>query len=452
MIDEDAPGYDLTTEIQLLGTVMAAPDQCRGLFLSLPPEAWLDSRTRAVAAIITAMLKAGEFVNPATVRVQAQNAGARLGDKAGERDFVLECFTQSQPVSAAPLLADRVRNLAACREFDNLGVGLQQRGGSAWVTGIETADVETYLAFAKEKIDRIEQMMLGGRKSDRPKRFGEVLDEFWPWVDAPAEEKRTIATPWEPLNDALSGGLQPGRSYLFAGRPGGGKSLALTNIARCAADSGHPSVIFSAEMGAMEVAGRILADGADAEYGQITRRALDDWNRGKVSTYAQKAHGMPLWISDKSPVTIDQIRTFARQLKRQSDGLDVVFVDYVQLLSPTDSRQHRERQIADISWGLKMMAKELDVAVVSACQLNRSSVKDNRPPTIADLRESGALEQDSDVVVLLHHPMLDNKPTGEIQFILGKNRGGVQGVTISLDFKGYRAQIAAPRRDNASVR
>ncbi|WP_280393111.1 DnaB-like helicase C-terminal domain-containing protein [Nocardia wallacei] len=291
-------------------------------------------------------------------------------------------------------------------------------------------------AFAYRQLDEATAV---SDATPRLRKFASILDDWWEWVDAPPTRVRTIPTPWPELDDLLAGGLQAGRSYLFAGRPGGGKSLALTNFAAYAAALGRPGALFSVEMGVMEIASRILAAGGRAEYGQVTGRRLDDYNRGKIAAYAVEVEDMPLWVSDQAPITIDQIRAQARALKR-SNGLDFVAVDYVQLLRATDSRQPRERQIADISWGLKTLAKELDVAVVSACQLNRGPAKEKRPPTIAELRESGALEQDSDVVILLHHNLADGQPSGLVDLIVGKNRTGKLS-TITLPWRGYQARL-----------
>jgi len=300
-----------------------------------------------------------------------------------------------------------------------------------------TVPVEEAAAFAYQQLDAA--TATPEDKGPRLKRFGDMLDDWWEWVDAPPAQVRTIPTPWPELDDLLAGGLQPGRSYLFAGRPGGGKSLALTNFAAYAAAQGHPGALFSVEMGTMEIMSRILAAGSQAEYGQVSARNLDDWNRGRIAKYSIDVETMPLWVSDQAAITIDQVRAQARALKR-ANGLDFVAVDYVQLLRAADSRQPRERQIAEISWGLKTMAKELDVAVISACQLNRGPAKEKRPPTIAELRESGALEQDSDVVILLHHNLMEGQPTGEVDLIVGKNRTGKLS-TITLPFRGYQARI-----------
>lgn len=436
-----AARYDDSPERQVLGAMMRTPARVRDEFASIWPEAWYTEQARELAALLARMLDGGMHIDAKTVHAEALNRG--LVPKRVDGQFIAACFTTAAIPEAVPVLAERIRNLATCRKLQEVGARLAQRAGSTWAAGGDKEDIDEHVAYLKAAIDEIDGRAGGDRKNDGPRLIGEWIDEWWPWLDAPAEKLRSIPTPWDSLNDYLSGGIHPGRSYLFAARPGSGKSLALTNIAAHAAENGHPGVLFSAEMGGLEVVGRILAAGGRAEYGQIARRSLDDYNRGKVAKYAQTAHGIPLRLSDKAPITINQIRAHARRLKNSREGLHFVAVDYVQLLNPADPKLARERQIADISWGLKTMAKELDVAVISACQLNRNAARDKRPPTIAELRESGALEQDSDTVVLLHHRLgAGDQPTGEVDFIIGKNRAGKLG-SVTLDFRGYQARIGS---------
>jgi len=296
-----------------------------------------------------------------------------------------------------------------------------------------TSSVDELVANLYRHLDKASAVKV----SEHVRKFDSLVDEWWDWVDAPIAQQRTIRTPWPELDEVLAGGLHPGRSYLIAGRPGGGKSLGLTNIAAYAAGNGHKGILFSVEMGRMEITSRIMAAGATAEYGQITRRSMTDVTRGRVAAFASDASGMPLWISDQAALTIEQITAEARKLKA-SGGLDFVAVDYAQLLKPSDSRATRERQIAMISWGLKTLSNQLDVAVITACQLNRGASKEDRPPTIAELRESGSLEQDADVVILLHHEKRDGNPSGEIQLILGKNRTG----SLTTVYQPWRAHYA----------
>ena len=270
--------------------------------------------------------------------------------------------------------------------------------------------------------------------------FDDLMLEWWEYLETPAAERDILQTPWPELDDVISGGFHKGRSYLMAARPGAGKSLGLTNFASYAASQGHRGVIYSVEMGRMEVASRIVAAGAKTEYGQISQRNLTADSMSRIAEWADKAAGLPLFVCDKESVSMSKIRKDCRQLKSHG-GLDFVCVDYLQLLKADSRGQSRQEQISEISRGLKMLSKELQVVVLSACQLNRGNVKDGRPPTVADLRESGSLEQDCDVAILLHHASFgDGLPTGEVEFIVGKNRTG-KLTTVTLPWRAHYARI-----------
>ncbi|NKY49595.1 DnaB-like helicase C-terminal domain-containing protein [Nocardia vermiculata] len=184
-------------------------------------------------------------------------------------------------------------------------------------------------------------------------------------------------------------------------RPGDGKSLSLTGIAAYAAEQGYSGLLFSVEMDRVEITSRIVSAATLSAYSEVTWRELADGTRSRIEQYLDEHQGMRLAVYDKEPITVVEIAEHARRMKR-TVGLDLVCVDYVQLVSATDTKVNRERQIAETSVGLRNMAKALDIVVISAAQLNRSSVKDNRPPTKANLRDSGSLENDADVIVPLN--------------------------------------------------
>lgn len=268
-------------------------------------------------------------------------------------------------------------------------------------------------------------------------------------MEAPSESVRIFPTPWEELNDLLNGGLQPGRLYTIGARPGVGKSVTGVNLAQYASTQGYPAMIFSLEMSTFEVTSRIVASGAQAELGRILGHNVDDWAQRKIDAYlAGGADKTPLWIVDKPGVTVEWIAAQARAQKRTS-GLDVVVVDYLQLLKPVDTRVPREQQVAGMSWALKMLARELDVAVILAAQLNRQSVSEKRPPEASDLRESGAIEQDSDGIIMIA-PVLDagGNNTGEVDFFIRKNRQGRQGSVRLASRLNYARFDTMPRNTN----
>lgn len=225
-------------------------------------------------------------------------------------------------------------------------------------------------------------------------------------------------------------------------------SVTGVNVAQFAAAMNHPAMIFSLEMSAFEVTSRIVASGAQAELGRILGHNVDDWAQRKIDDYLPDAHKHPLFIVDKPGVTVEWIAAQARAQKRIS-GLDVVVVDYLQLLKPVDTRIPREQQVAGMSWALKMLARELDVAVILAAQLNRMSVSEKRPPEASDLRESGAIEQDSDGIIMID-PVLDagGNNTGEVDFYIRKNRQGRQGSVRLASRLNYARFDTMPRDTN----
>lgn len=271
--------------------------------------------------------------------------------------------------------------------------------------------------------------------------FGDAVASWWERQNDTSQRSRPITLPWDGLNERLAGGLHRGRTYVLGARPGNGKSLMGSNMMQFAAEMGNRCAIFSLEMGQHEVMSRLLAAGARAEYGQITRRRLDEYNRAMVVNYENEHAGLPLTIFDKSRVTLAYLETCCRSLQR-SGGLDAIFVDYLQLMTESDSKLSRERQIALLSRGLKILAGELDIAVVIASQLNRSSVGDARPPALNDLRESGSIEQDCDVAILLHRKRdeVTGDPGAELDLTIAKNRTGPLATVTEL-WRAHHARI-----------
>jgi replicative DNA helicase len=170
----------------------------------------------------------------------------------------------------------------------------------------------------------------------------------------------------------------------------------------------------------------------------MTRHDIDEYNHQKISQYIDTHRGMPLTLVDKADISMNYIRARCRTLKRTT-GLDVIVVDYLQLITETDSDK-RQEQVAKVSKALKVMSRELDCAVVVACQLNRNAANQDRKPTLTDLRESGSIEQDADVVMLLHHEVENGGPTGMVEVIVAKNRTGKQG-SVPLPWRAYQARL-----------
>nr|WP_296764141.1 DnaB-like helicase C-terminal domain-containing protein [Rhodococcus sp. (in: high G+C Gram-positive bacteria)] len=272
-------------------------------------------------------------------------------------------------------------------------------------------------------------------------RFGEMVDEWLDWLNEDPENSRVFPTPWDDLNERLAGGLHSMRTYIMAGRPGHGKTIGALNMAAHVAETGGTALVFSLEMPRREVTSRIVAAQAEANYGQITKREIDSFNLNRIGMFVERASDLDLYVVDDSSVKIEKMWAIAKQMKQAGKGPDVIVIDHIGLVRASNSRVGREQQLSHISWMCTLMAKDLDCAVLIAAQLNRGPAQDNSVPKPSDLRESGTLEQNADVVMLLHHEEIEGIGTGEVQIHLGKNRTGVAGAIISLPYRPHMAKF-----------
>jgi replicative DNA helicase len=248
--------------------------------------------------------------------------------------------------------------------------------------------------------------------------------------------------------DGMTYGFHPGQMIVLAARPSVGKTSLAMNFAEHAIipNGGRKPagvLVFSLEMTASQLAMRLICSRAHVDMKRIRDRVISKQDSAEIATTVKELKQAPLWIDDSSSSTILDLRAKARRLHTKSP-LGLVVVDYLQLIRGTDNRVQREQQIADISRGMKGMAKELNVPVVVLSQLNRESEKENRDPRLSDLRESGSIEQDADVVLLLHRPKKrdDDEAIDEggmpgdvehIKLIIAKQRNGPVG-EVDLTF------------------
>jgi replicative DNA helicase len=232
--------------------------------------------------------------------------------------------------------------------------------------------------------------------------------------------------------DELTTGFQKSDLIVVGGRPSMGKTAFALNIAQhVGLESREPIAIFSLEMAKEQLAFRMLCSEAMVNSNSIRKGFIkkEDWH--KLTAAASKLTGAPIFIDDSSGITVLELRAKARRLKMEH-GLSLVIVDYLQLMRGKGSFERREQEISDISRSLKGLAKELSVPVIAVSQLNRS-VEQRRPPTpiLADLRESGAIEQDADVILFLYRDEVYNKDNpankGQAEVIIAKQRNGPIG-------------------------
>lgn len=343
--------------------------------------------------------------------------------------------------SMYPVAVATVRKNARMRRIVQFADAVKQR---AYVAD----DYAHAISMAYELLGKLDE---GQTEHADVQAFGALLDQFEAEQRHPEAHRTVIPTPWQEVNDEIAGGLRGGRLYIIGARPGDGKSIAAHQLAENAAALGHPAIVFSVEMGAAEVTGRVVSQGAQVEMRDISRHELDAYAWSRVAEYIDRARNYPLYVVDKSDLGIPYIRSVCRNQKRRT-GLDVIVIDYLQLLS-TDRGIPREQQVAGISRALKVMSRELDAAVVVPAQLNRETVRRGKP-NLADLRESGGIEADADVVMLLARQVYEDGPrkgeyTGMVGIDIAKNRHGKIG-RIELPWRAHYSMIgSAPARSGS---
>jgi len=253
--------------------------------------------------------------------------------------------------------------------------------------------------------------------------------------------------------DEITGGLQPGNLIVIAARPSMGKSALVTNIAENAAlDHGRPVALFSLEMSETELAQRFIGSQAKLSGDELRKGRVKPDRWPKVIKATQKLAASPLYVDDSSDIGILELRAKARRLhSRQPLGL--VIVDYLQLMRPEDSRTNRVEQIGQISRGLKILARELQIPVIAVSQLSRAvEARPDKRPLLSDLRESGQIEQDADLVVFIYRDEYynpqDTERPGEADLIVAKHRNGPVG-EVTLTFLARYPKFANLYRERA---
>ncbi|HLE12097.1 MAG: replicative DNA helicase [Bdellovibrionales bacterium RIFOXYD12_FULL_39_22] len=239
--------------------------------------------------------------------------------------------------------------------------------------------------------------------------------------------------------DELLLGMQPGQLIICAGRPASGKTALGLNIAvNVSISTGFPVAIFSLEMLAPELSLRLLASTSRVDSKRMKRKDFLDTDLSKIGHAVTELSRTPIFINDSSVVTIFDIQSQCRKIKSEQ-GLGLVVIDYLQLMKAHSNNPSREQQISEISRGLKGMAKELECPVLALSQLNRSvEARPNKRPNVSDLRESGSIEQDADIVMMIYRDEMYNPETKEpgiAEVIVGKNRSGETG-TVKLKWIG----------------
>ncbi len=252
-----------------------------------------------------------------------------------------------------------------------------------------------------------------------------------------------VPTGFEHLDEMLHG-LHPGQMIVVAGRPGSGKSTLAMDFARSAAiKHRQPTVIFSLEMSKQDIMMRLFSAEARVKLSDIRAGRMNDDDWRKIALRSSELAEAPLFVDDSPNLTMMEIRAKSRRLKQRHD-LKLIVIDYMQLMTSGKRVESRQQEVSEFSRAMKLIAKELDVPVVALSQLNRGpEQRTDKKPMLSDLRESGSIEQDADVVLLVHREDMyerESPRAGEADIIIAKHRNGPTGMA-TVAFQGHLSRF-----------
>jgi replicative DNA helicase len=415
------------TECAVLGSLMAEPnliDEVSGLH----PDLFFTPAHRLVFETITEVRASGGTPNVIAV-TQRIDAAHKLNSVGGAGALTEMLGNSAGGPAAVEYHAQTLRDLHARRRIIDASVAmqaaaqdmaadadsvLQQAGESVLSLSLTTAtdSMRAPSAIVPGLLDELEALMAGGKKLGLQTGIRDL--------------------------DQVTGGLRGGQLTIVAGRPAMGKSALMLNMADNMARRGVPVVYFSLEMPANELAARVVLSRAETNTEIIRNGFLTASMKSRIMDAATQFSTEPLYVDDRGGLTLLDIRGRARLAVRRW-GVKCIFVDYLQLVSHSGA-QSRENEVGFVSRGLKAMSMELGIPVVAAAQVNRQAENrsDNRPK-LSDLRESGSIEQDADIVALVHRPcyyaVADQEPDPQdAELIVAKHRAGRTG-TLNLTWR-----------------
>lgn len=393
------------------------------------------------AAVFTAACElsgSGGWVNEASVRnMLIRNGNISLLGENGSRLLDL--------MHAAAPAVDGVRYHAEIVKAD----AIRRRAHNACMRGMQiTAEPTFETEHIGMILDELGRAVPEGA-TDRPLWVGDGLEAFLDGLDKPVDNA-VLPTPWPDLDHHVK--MRGGQVVVVGARPGGGKSLLGMQLAAQAAITRRvPALMLSMEMSRDEVMKRLYAAEAGVELNHLNDHRLTDDDHARIDKVTSGIRTAPLVIDDTAHANLAHLRARLRWMARTAPA-KLVVVDYVQLMAPARRAENRALEVAEITRGLKVLAMELEICVIALAQLNRGpEQRAVRKPTMSDLRESGSLENDADVVLFLHpEPEDASKESGrrdsEIDVVVAKNRTGPRDIDVPLSYQPHKARFRSIAR------
>lgn len=428
------PPHDVAAEQSVLGAMLLSKDAIADVVEEIREADFYRPAHQIIFDAILDLYGRGEPADAVTVAAELTRIGeiSRIGGAT-----YLHTLVSMVPTAAnANYYARIVREQAILRRLVEAGTRIVQMGYS------QTGDVDQVVDRAQAEVYEVTDKRTSDDYVPLSAIMGNALEEIEA-ISNRDGEMVGVPTGFTDL-DSLTNGLHPGQLVILAARPALGKSTMGLDVCRAASiKHGLTSVIFSLEMSRTEIVMRLLSAEAQVPLHHMRSGTMGEADWAKLAAKMGVVSEAPLFIDDSPNMTLMEIRAKCRRLKQRND-LRLVVVDYLQLMTSGKRVESRQQEVSEFSRSLKLLAKELDVPVIAISQLNRGpEQRQDKRPMLSDLRESGSLEQDADMVVLLHREDFyerESPRAGEADFIVAKHRNGPTA-TLTVAFQGHYSRF-----------
>lgn len=436
------PPHNLAAEESLLGALLLSRDVVGQVAeLGLLVDHFYKPSHQHIYTAIRGLMTAGQPVDIVTVADELRRNG--LLDEVGGTQTLLDLQNATPAISSAARYSKIVQDTALLRRLISVA------GEITEIAYLEPDDVTKALDEAESKVFEVAE----DRVTDSTRPLGDLLPVAMDKLQETYDRGDTItgvASGFNDLDEILAG-FQPSTLNIIGARPSMGKTALGLGIATHVAKTVHrPVLVFSLEMGHAELTQRVLASEAEVESQKLRTGRLVESDWTKIGKALNRLDTVPLFLDDNPRVTVMEIRAKARRLKARHGGLAMIVIDYLQLMSGGGiTAENRQLEVSEISRGLKILAREMEVPILALSQLSRAlETRGDKRPMLSDLRESGSLEQDADVVMFLYRDEVyhrDSPDKASAELIIAKHRSGPTGLA-RLVFRGQYTKFANAAR------
>ncbi len=425
------PPQNIDAERSVLGAMLLSKDAIDAATEVLAGRDFYQPAHEAIYESIVELYSASKPVDAVTVAAEMQ----RTGDlqRVGGAPYLHTLVSGVPVASNAAYYAEIVHEKAVLRRLVEVGTRIAHMGY------LEQGDLDSIVDRAQAEVYSVTEHSTSEDFAPLSEIIGPTFDELEA-IEGRDGDMAGVPTGFAKL-DELTHGFHRGQMIVVAARPGVGKStLGLDFCRNASIKHGLRSAIFSLEMSRVEITMRLLSAESKVSLNAMRGGKLGDNQWALLADRTGAISEAQIYIDDSPNLTMMEIRAKARRIKKRH-GLDFVVIDYLQLMTSGKRVENRQVEVSEFSRQIKLLAKELDIPIVAISQLNRGSEqRTDKRPQLSDLRESGAIEQDADIVLLLHRPELyerdpGNEIKGEAEFIVAKNRSGTTG-TVNALFQG----------------